>query len=119
MIYWPPGLPDPQFGNTSTSAERRLQSEGDCAPRQRVVDPNHRHTLSLSWTMTEAEFRGFESWHFYRIHDGVSWFDVRWFDQDARARFTGTLSARLEGAQWQVTGEAEIDYARNALPYGH
>ena len=78
MIYWPPGFPDPQFGNASTTAEHRLQSEAEVAPRQRVIDPNYRQTLSVSWTMTEAQFRAFESWHEYRIYDGISWFGMAW-----------------------------------------
>lgn len=111
MIYWPPGLPDPQFGNTSTSAERRLQSDGDTAPRQRVINPNYRQTLSVSWTMTEAQFRAFESWYEYRIHDGISWFSMRWAGLEGRAQFAGNLNAKLNGDHWQVSGEAEIDYA--------
>ncbi len=109
--YWPPGLPDPQFGNAGTTAENRLQSDSDIAPRQRVVDPNYRQTLSVSWTMTERQFRAFESWYEYRLHDGISWFGIRWLGGEGRAHFTGNLSASLNGALWQLSGEVEMDHA--------
>ena len=111
MAYWPAGFPDPQFGNTATTAENRLQSETEVIPRQRVIDPNYRQTLSVSWIMTERQFRAFESWYEYRIHDGVSWFDMNWTGQEGRARFTGNLSAQLNGEHWQLNGEAELNYA--------
>lgn len=111
MSYWPSGLPDPQFGNASTTAENRLQTEGEVAVRQRVIDPNYQQTLTVSWTMTEAQFRAFESWHFYWINDGISWFDMAWRGPEGRARFTGTVTARLNGVQWEVSGEVEMDYA--------
>ena len=109
--YWPAGLPDPQFGNPGTSAEQRLQSEGEIAPRQRVVNPNYRQTLPVSWNLSEVQFRVLESWHEYRIHDGISWFDMDWTGLPGRARFNGNLSARLNGEHWQVSGEAELDHA--------
>ena len=111
MAYWPPGFPDPQFGNASTTAESRLNSEGETAVRQRVIDPNYKQTLSVSWTMTEEQFRAFESWHEHRIHDGISWFEMEWTGLKGWARFTGTVSAHLNGIQWQLGGEVEVDYA--------
>lgn len=111
MNYWPPGLPDPMTGSTFTTAETRLQTEGDLSPRCRINDPNYRQTLSLSWTMTDDQFRVFESWFRYRLHDGVGCFDTFWNNKKGVARFTGVVHATLNGAHWQLTGEAEIDYA--------
>ncbi len=111
MTYWPPGLPEPQFGNACTTAENRLSTEGTCAPRQRIVDANYKQTLSLSWTMTETQYRAFESWHTHRCCDGISWFAMAWTGQQGRARFTGTIQAQLSGAMWSVSGEVELDYA--------
>lgn len=111
MSYWPPGLPDPQTGNAFTTSETRLHTEGDLSPRCRIGDPNYRQTLSLSWSMTEDQFRVFESWFCYTLHDGVGCFDTRWNGRNGIARFTGVVQASLNGASWQLSGEAEIDYA--------
>ena len=59
MAYYPPALPDPLAGSTFETAEHRLTSEGDISPRSRVLNPNHRQTLQLSWTLTEQQFRIF------------------------------------------------------------
>ena len=111
MNYWPTELPEPMTGNSFTTSESRLESEGSIAPRQRIIDPNYRKLLSLSWNMTEHQYRLFESWHHHVIHDGVSRFQVNWSGQHGRARFTSPVQAQLAGSHWEVTGEAEIDYA--------
>ena len=110
-MYWPPGLPEPQSGNTFITLEARLEHEGGIRPVQRVIDPNYRQSISLSFTMTEAQFRVFESWFFHSLCDGVSQFDVDWGGRHGWARFTGNVQARLNGENWSVSGEATIDYA--------
>lgn len=111
MAYYPPGLPDPLNGSAFTTKETRITTEGELSPRTRITDPNYQQTLSLSWSMTEEQFRVFESWHRHRLHDGISCFDTQWNCQDGRARFTGPVQASLNGANWQLSGEVEIDYA--------
>lgn len=111
MSYWPPGLPDPQTGNSFETAETRLQHEGDICPVQRICDPNYCQNLTLTWTLTETEYRVFESWFFHRLCDGVSRFEVEWDNRHGWARFTGNVQAQLNGANWTVSGEARIDYA--------
>lgn len=111
MAYYPAALPDPQTGSAFTTAEQRLTTEGDIAPRNRVVNPNHRQTLSLTWTLTEQQFRIFESWHRWRLHDGISRFDIDWNGRSGRARLIAPVQASLNGATWSLSSEAEIDYA--------
>ena len=111
MSYWPPGLPDPKTGAAFTTAENRLMTEGAVSPRTRIVDPNYRQTLSLGWTMSETQYRVFESWHRHRLHDGISRFEVSWDNRQGLAQFTGPVQAQLSGAQWELTGEVLIDYA--------
>lgn len=111
MAYYPPALPNPLAGSSFETAEHRLTSEGDIAPRNRVINPNHRQTLSLTWTMTEQQFRIFEAWHRWRLHDGVSRFDINWCGRQGRARFIAPVQASLSGSTWSLSSEVEIDYA--------
>lgn len=115
MTYYPTALPDPLAGSTFETAEHRLTSEGDIAPRNRVLNPNHRQTLQLNWTLTEQQFRIFEAWHRWRLHDGVSRFDIDWCGRQGRARFIAPVQASLNGSSWSLTTEAEIDYAVSAV----
>ena len=115
MAYYPPALPDPLSGSTFETAEHRLTSEGDIAPRNRVINPNHRQTLSLTWTLTEHQFRIFEAWHRWRLHDGVSRFDIAWCARQGRARFIAPVQASLNGDSWSLSIEAEVDYAISAV----
>ena len=110
-MYWPPGLPEPQSGNTFTTAETRLEHEGDLCLHQRVCDPNYCQGLTLTFTMTGAQFRVFESWFFHHLCDGISKFEVDWGNRHGWARFTGNVQAQLNGTLWNVSGEAMIDYA--------
>lgn len=114
MAYYPPALPDPLSGSTLETAEHRLTTEGDIAPRSRLVNPNYRQTLQLSWTLTEQQFRIFEAWHRWRLWDGVAWFDVRWCQRSGRARFVAPLQASMTGNHWSLSGECELDYALSA-----
>ena len=111
MSYWPPALPDPQTGNAFTTAEKRITTDGEVAQRERVIDPNYRQTATLSWTFSEQQFRVFEAWHRWYLHDGISRFSVSWNDRRGWARFTGAIDCKLSGATWSVSGEAVIDYA--------
>lgn len=111
MSYYPSALPEPAAGNTFTTAENRLTTEGDIAPINRILDKNHKQTLTLSWILTEQQFRIFESWHRWRLFDGVSRFDMSWGGRAGRARFTGVIEANLDGVNWSLSGEAEVDYA--------
>ena len=111
MSYYPPALPEPQLGNAFTTKENRLTTEGDIAPRTRILDANHRQTLSLTFILTEAEFRVFESWFRHRLFDGVAWFDMNWGGRAGRAHFTSEVTAQLSGIQWQISTEAQIDYS--------
>lgn len=114
MAYYPPALPDPLAGSTFETAEHRLTSEGDISPRSRVLNPNHRQTLQLSWTLNEQQFRIFEAWHRWRLHDGVSRFDIEWCHRRGRARFIAPVQASLNGDSWSLSSECEIDYAVSA-----
>ena len=114
MAYYPPALPDPLNGSTFETAEHRLTSEGDISPRTRVLNPNHRQTLQLQWTLSEQQFRIFEAWHRWRLHDGVTRFDIAWCGRAGRARFIAPVQASLNGDAWSVSTEAEIDYALSA-----
>lgn len=111
MPAWPAGLPDPQMGNAFTTAENRITTDGDIAKRERVIDPNYRCTVPLTWTMSERQFRVFEAWHRWHLNDGISAFEVHWNRRQGRARFTGSVACKLNGATWSVSGEAVIDYA--------
>ena len=115
MAYYPSALPDPLSGSTFETAEHRLTSEGDIAPRSRVLNPNHRQTLQLSWTLTEKQFRIFEAWHRWQLHDGVSRFDITWCGRKGRARFIAPVQASLNGSSWSLSTECEIDYAVSAV----
>lgn len=110
-MRWPDGLPEPQQGNTFTTAETRLEHEGDMRLIQRVIDPNYRQSLTLSFSMTETQYRVFESWLLHRLRDGVSRFEMDWGGRHGWARFTGNVQAQMNGTLWNVTGEAMIDYA--------
>ena len=111
MSYWPPALPDPQAGASFTTDEKRLTTDGDVAPRERVVDANYRQTVTLNWSMTEYQFRVFEAWHRWYLHDGISRFAVNWNGRSGWARFTGEVQCQLAGATWSVSAEVVIDYA--------
>ncbi|MES9986192.1 MAG: hypothetical protein ABW115_22595 [Candidatus Thiodiazotropha sp. 6PLUC6] len=110
MTYYPAALPEPELGGIFTTAEGRIESEGDISPRTRVINPNHRQTLQLNWILTEQQYRIFESWHRWRLHDGVSRFDVDWAGRSGRARFTAPVQASLNGRNWSLSSECEIDY---------
>ncbi|PJE80696.1 hypothetical protein CI610_00357 [invertebrate metagenome] len=111
MAYWPSVLPDPRTGASFETAQGRLSSGGDAAPRERVIDPNYRVSVSLSWVMTERQFRVFEAWMRWHLNDGIGRFRVRWDGRDGLARLTGEVSCVMAGIHWEVGAGAEIDYA--------
>ena len=111
MSYWPPGLPEPMLGGSFTTAENRLMTEGDIAPRQRIIDANYRQGFTASWVFSEEEYRVFEAWYHWTVYDGISWFDVTWQNRAGRAQFNGNVQASLKDVNWQVNGEVLIDYA--------
>lgn len=111
MFYYPSALPDPLAGSTFETAEHRLTSEGNIAPRTRVINPNHRQTLSLTWTLTEKQFRIFEAWYRLRLHNGVSRFDVQWCNCAGQARFIAPVQADLNDNTWSLSSKVEINYA--------
>lgn len=115
MAYYPSALPDPLDGSSFETHEHRLTTEGDIAPRSRLLNPNHRQTLQLSWTLTELQFRIFEAWHRWRLHDGVTRFDVQWCGRNGRAQFVAPVQASLNGSTWSLSSEAEVDYAVSAI----
>lgn len=111
MPQYPSALPEPQLGSAFTTAENRLVTQGDVAQQNRIIDRNHRQTLSLSWTLTDDQFRIFEGWHRWYLHGGVSRFSVTWGGRDGIARILSPVAATLTALNWQVSTEVEIDYA--------
>lgn len=115
MAFYPSALPDPLNGSSFKTHEHRLITDGDIAPRSRLLNPNYRQIWSLTWTLTEKQFRVFEAWYRLRLHDGVSRFDVQWCNGAGQARFTAPVQASLNGNTWSLSSEVEIDYAISSV----
>ena len=109
--YWPAGMPLPKLGTAFETAEGRIQSEGDVALQERIIDPNHRQTVQVSWLFTETQWQVFISWHRWHLSDGAGWFSVEWDGRFGLARFVGNYSCSMDGANRSVSASLEIDYA--------
>lgn len=111
-IDWPIGLPYPLLGGAVSTAEGRIMSSGDVALTERVINPNYRQTLPVSFLFSNDELQAFKGWYLHYLHDGVNWFNVNWCeDKPGIARFVKPYSTVSSGKHWSVSTEVEVDYA--------
>lgn len=112
--YWPAGLPEPLMGAEFTTAQGRINSDGDVVVRERVTDPNYRHTLTAQWLMSEQEYQVFRAWYHHMLGDGASWFAIEWTGVSALAQFAEGYEATQNGLLRSVSAEVRVDYAISA-----
>ena len=78
MKFFPAGMPKPlQSGYTSKHSPNILRtqmSDGYC--RQRLVNQGAPDTVSVSFVVTETQYRDFLSWFKADIQCGASWFVI-------------------------------------------
>jgi hypothetical protein len=85
MKFFPAGMPKPlQSGYTSKHSPNILRtqmSDGYC--RQRLVNQGAPDTVSVSFTITETQYRDFLSWFKGDIQCGAAWFVMPLLSVDA------------------------------------
>jgi hypothetical protein len=85
MKFFPAGMPKPlQSGYTSKHSPNILRtqmSDGYC--RQRLVNQGAPDTVSVSFTITETQYRDFLSWFKADIQCGAAWFVMPLLSVDA------------------------------------
>ena len=112
--YWPVGLPEPLMGAEFTTAQGRINSDGDVCVSDRVTDPNYRYTLPAQWLMSEREYQVFKAWYHHILGDGAAWFAVEWTGIPALAQFAEKYEASQSGLLRSVNAEIRVDYAISA-----
>lgn len=90
MKFFPSNMPKPlQSGYTSKHSPNILRtqmSDGYC--RQRLVNQGAPDTVSVSFVVTETQYRDFLSWFKADIQCGASWFVIPLLSVDANQSIT-------------------------------
>lgn len=118
---WPKFLPGPStrgFSGTPDDATVRTQMTQGPA-RQRQVQSEVPHRLSVQWVLSAEQFEVFEAWWRLEIAQGASWFLMGLPSASGiaqqRARFVGPYKYDWirpdragESVSWQVSGTLEV-----------
>lgn len=120
METWPESLPNPtsDYNGQNQANGLRTRMEGGAFRQRRKFSVDY-IIINATWMFTDAQFDYFRSWVYYRLNQGMDWFNMEVFLggglRTVSIRFVeGNYDFQNKGVlNWMVSAKMELE----APPY--